>query len=397
MASAMTRQVARMRLMDATLVAGVKVGNVSQWCRLNGVDRRTFYRHRQRIVAEGAWRPRSRRPRSSPAAAPAQVAEQIIGLRAALAPDNGADAIVAALAAVAARDCWRERGWRVPHRSTVNKILKREGLVTPQPQKRPKSSWRRFAYARPRDCYQIDATQVRLASGAPVVVFDVLDDCTRLLAACLAAPAETAAAAIAAITAAAAACGAPAIVLSDNGTAFTSRLTRGGTSSFTRTVTGLGSRLIHSAPYHPQTCGKVERHHQTLKRWLAAQPAQPATLPALQLLLDTYRDHYNTARHHSAHGTTPRQAWDAAASHGGPGHLPRQDDATVQRLTVTSNGNATIAGNCVIHIGRHHAGTTITVIRDQDHLTAYTPSGTPLGHLHINHAKRYQGTLTPAA
>src|ERR1700722_13229065 len=71
MASAMTRQVARMRLMDATLIAGVKIENVSQWCRLNGVDRRTFYRHRQRIGAEGGWAPRSRRARSSPAAAPA--------------------------------------------------------------------------------------------------------------------------------------------------------------------------------------------------------------------------------------------------------------------------------------------------------------------------------------
>jgi putative transposase len=74
----------------------------------------------------------------------------------------------------------------------VNKVLKREGLVTPQPQKRPKSSFRRFAYARPWDCYQIDATEVKLATGEAVVVFDVLDDCTRLLAACHAAPAETA-------------------------------------------------------------------------------------------------------------------------------------------------------------------------------------------------------------
>src|ERR1700722_14397305 len=133
MASAMTRQVARMRLMDATLIAGVKIENVSQWCRLNGVDRRTFYRHRQRIGAEGGWAPRPRRPRCSPAAPPAQVAEQIIGLRAALVPDNGADAIVAALAVIAPRDRWAERGWRGPARSPVNKILKREGAGGGEP------------------------------------------------------------------------------------------------------------------------------------------------------------------------------------------------------------------------------------------------------------------------
>ena len=204
-----------MRLMDATLAAGVTITNVARWCRDNQVDRRTFYRHRARIEAEGGWAPRSRRPRSSPGATPDPVVAQIVRLRAELAPDNGADMIVARLAELAAADGWAGRGWPVPHRSTVNKILKREGLVTPQPAKRPKSSYRRFAYARPRDCYQIDATGLKLATGQAVVVFDVLDDCTRLLAACRAAPAETAAAAITAITAAAAAHGAPAIVLCD--------------------------------------------------------------------------------------------------------------------------------------------------------------------------------------
>ena len=55
-----------MRLMDATITAGVKITNVSEWCRVNGVNRRTFYRHQQRIGAEGAWQPRSRRPKTSP-------------------------------------------------------------------------------------------------------------------------------------------------------------------------------------------------------------------------------------------------------------------------------------------------------------------------------------------
>ena len=215
MALVMARQAAKMRLMDATITAGVKVGNVSEWCRVNGADRRTFYRHRARIGAEGSWAPRSRRPKTSPGATPAPAAAEIVRLRKELAPDNGADAIIAALGGVAAAQDWAGRGWRVPHRSTVNKILKRAGLVRPEPAKRPRSSFRRFAYARPRDCYQLDATEVKLAGGTAVVVFEVLDDCTRLLAACRAAPAETSTAAIDAITAAAAAHGAPGIVLCD--------------------------------------------------------------------------------------------------------------------------------------------------------------------------------------
>jgi putative transposase len=383
-----------MRLMDAMLAAGVQIGNVSEWCRVNGVDRRTFYRHKARIEAEGSWQPRSRRPKTSPGATPQEIVAQIVALRGELAPDNGADAIIAALVPAAAAQGWAQRGWRVPHRSTVNKILARHGLVTAQPAKRPRSSFRRFAYARPRDCYQIDATEVKLASGEAVVIFDVLDDCTRLLAACHAAPAETAAAAVAAITAAAAAHGAPGIVLCDNGTAFSGGRARG-QGAFTRTVTAMGTRLIHSSPYHPQTCGKVERHHQTLKRWLAPPPP-PATLPALQHLLDDYRGYYNTRRHHTTLGATPRHAWDTAPAHGGPGHLPAQDDATIHHLTVTANGTIKL-GNHKISLGTHRARQRITAIRDHDRVTCYTPDGTPIGHIHLNHDKTYQGSLTPAA
>jgi putative transposase len=385
-----------MKLMDATIEAGVKV-NVTAWCEANGISRRTFYRHRQRIEAEGSWQPRSRRPKTSPGVTPPAVVAQIVALRAELAPASGADAIIAALAGRAAADGWAARGWRVPHRSTVNKILKREGLVTPDPRKRPRSSWRRFAYARPRDCYQIDATGVKLATGATAVVFDVLDDCTRLLAACHAADAETAAAATTALRAAAAACGAPGIVLCDNGSAFTGgpNARGAGASAFSRAVTALRARLIHSSPYHPQTCGKVERHHQTLKNWLATQPL-PATIPELQTLLDTYRTWYNTRRHHTAIATTPRHAWDSAPAHGGPGHLPRQDDATIHKLTVAANGTIAL-GALKISAGTTRAGQAITIIRDHDRVTAYTPGGQPIGHIHLDHNKTYQGTLTPAA
>ena len=384
-----------MRLMDATIAAGVKIGNVTRWCEVNGVDRRTFYRHKQRIEAEGGWVPRSRRPQSSPGATPAAVAAEIVRLRGELAPDNGADAIIAALGQIAERDGWERQGLRVPHRSTVNKVLKRAGLVTAQPQKRPKSSWRRFSCARPRDCYQIDATVVKLAAGEAVVVFDVVDDCTRLLAACRAADAENAKATVAAITAAARACGAPGLVLCDNGSAFSGGLTRG-QGAFTRAVTGLGARLIRSSPYHPQTCGKVERHHQTLKRWLACQGPPAATLTDLQVLLDAYREYYNTRRHHTAVKTTPQRAWDTAETYGGPGHLPRQDDATVHRLTVAPNGSVGLGG-LSIHIGQPHAGTKVTAIRDNGHVTVYNAAGEPLGHLHLDHGKCYQGPLQPAA
>jgi putative transposase len=391
---AMGKRTAKMKYMDAALTAEITIGNVSEWCRVNGVNRRTFYRHRARIEAEGSWRPRSRRPKTSPGQTPPEVEAVIVRLRGELGADNGADSILPALREVAAREGWQARGLRVPARSTVNRVLSRAGLVVPQPAKRPRSSYRRFAYARPRDCYQVDATVVKLADGTAAAVFDVLDDCTRLLVACTAAPAEDGASAAAAVQAAVAACGAPGIVLCDNGTAFSGGAARG-QGKFARAVTAAGSRIIRSSPYHPQTCGKVERHHQTLKKWLAARPAA-ADLARLQALLDEYRHWYNTGRRHAAVQATPRQAWDSAASLGGPGCLPAQDDATVHKLTVRENG-AIKVGRLNISVGRARAGTRVTAIRDHGRVTVYTAAGEPLGCLRLDYSKTHQGTLTEVA
>jgi len=222
-----------------------------------------------------------------------------------------------------------------------------------------------------------------------VAVFDVLDDCTRMLVACHAAPAETAQAAITAISKAITAHGAPALVLSDNGAAFTSRLQpNAAPSRFTRAVTAHGTRLIHSSPYHPQTCGKVERHHQTLHRWLAQQPA-PRTLRSLQRLLDTYRAYYNTRRRHSALDRhTPQHAWTTATTHGGPTKPPHQSDATVHRPRVSATGTIRI-GRHRIGIGTRYRGSTLTAVRDRDHATVYTPDGHPLGTAHLTPDSTY--------
>lgn len=395
----MTRKRAIMQLMDAMHTTGAKIDNVSLWCRVNGVDRRTFYRHRARARAEGQWRPRSRRPKSTPHATPEPVVAEILRLRSALAPDNGADFIRDELGPVAAAQSWAARGWTVPSRATINRLLTKHGLLVSNPRKRPRASWRRFSYARPRDCYQIDATETALADGTTAVVFDVIDDCTRTLVACRAARSETTAAAIEAITAAFDEFGAPAIVLSDNGSAFTGhhRHDNAGPTRFARTVTTAGTRLIHSSPYHPQTCGKVERHHQTLKKWLASQPA-PATLDDLQTLLETYREYYNTRRRHSAIGRrTPHEAWNDTTARGGPTFPPAQTDATIHQLKVTTNGTVYLGKRMRLLIGRERTGHTITVIRDGDRATAYTSNGDPIGYTHLDHTKTWQGALTPAA
>ncbi|SRR6266540_4150912 len=382
------------KAMDALLQAGARVGNVAAWCREHGVNPRTFYRHRARIEAEGSWREWSRRPHHSPGATDAELERWICKLRAELAPDNGADYIRDALAGLHAQT---GPAWTVPSRSTINRVLDRNDLLQRNPKKRPRSSWRRFAYARPRDCYQIDATEIRLADGTPVVVFDVLDDCTRMLVACHAAPSETTDAAITAITKAFTEHGPPAIVLADNGAAFTHHHLNphAGPSRFARTVHAAGTHLIHSSPYHPQTCGKVERHHQTLKRWLDTQPTA-ATLTELQQQLDTYRGYYNTRRGHSAlpRRATPAHAWTNAPHHGGAHHLPVQTDATVHYRRVTTTGVISIGHGQRLSVGAHRRGHTMTIIRDHNHITVYTADGDPIGHATLTGDATYT-RLTP--
>lgn len=386
---------ALMRLLDATLVAYVVHGasvfepsGVAAWCRTNRISRATLYRHLARIQQEGAWRPRSRAPRRRPGATPQALVTAILELRASLAPENGPVTIHYHLGQRA-----ELAGYRLPCPATIHRILRRHNLVEPAPKKRPKSSWRRFAYARPRDCYQIDATTVTLAGGTRVVVFEVLDDSTRTLVGTRAALRETSADAIAVMKVAFTTFGVPALVLSDNGLAFAAR-TAGSISRFARLINGQGARLIHSSPYHPQTCGKVERHHRTFKDWLALQPA-PATLPELQALCDTYQQWYNTTRPHSALKSPPLQAWNNAVELGSPQHLPVQHDATVKRSKVSPIGIIK-TGQHTLSVGTHHAGQTMTVIRDGDHVTVYDPNGKPLGHLLIDHTRAHQGQLTAA-
>lgn len=380
-----------MRLLDAQLAAGVRV-NAAEFAREHGVSVRTVYRHQARVRVEGQWQPRSRRPHTSPKATPAELVAWILKLRDELGLDNGADHIRDALIDVHART---RPAWPVPARSTINRVLARNDKLARNPKKRPRSSWRRFVYAQPRDCYQQDGTEVDLADGSTAVIFDVLDDCTRYLVACRAHPSETAHGAIDAAAHAVREMGAPALWLTDNGAAFTARLSQPGKgiSTFTHTVLDWGTRLIHSSPYHPQTCGKVERHHQTLKKWLRTQP-KATTIEHLQTQLDAYRRYYNNRRHSALpRRITPAQAWAAAESLGGPTSPPRQADATLHRCQVHRNGHIAVGGHRM-SVGTARAGTTVTAIRDGTRATVYDADGNPLGHAYLDPAKRYV-TFTP--
>ena len=138
-------------------------------------------RHLQRLLAryrEGgldALEPRSRRPKTTPIATPKDIRERVIGLRAQLTA-NGLDAGPETI-----RWHLEREGLRAPSTSTIRRILHAAGLITPQPRKRPRSSYTRFEMAQPNEMWQSDFIHWRLADGTDVEVLNWLDDHSRYL------------------------------------------------------------------------------------------------------------------------------------------------------------------------------------------------------------------------
>jgi transposase InsO family protein len=236
--------------------------NVTRFCQDHGVSTWFFWdlRRRHRVEGEAVLAPKSRAAHTVANKTPAEVEEAIVRTRKELV-DAGWDAGPATIA-FHLRDLPG-----VPHEATIWRILKARGLVIDDPSKAPKAARRSFTAERANDCWQLDDTGWQLADGTEVEILNVLDDHSRLAVASQALPVCTGAATFAVLAAIAAVIGWPARFLSDNATPFRHVLADA--------LGRLGVAAGHSRPYHPQTCGKVERFHQTLKRWLCAQPPRP--------------------------------------------------------------------------------------------------------------------------
>src|SRR5215211_1508171 len=272
------------------VVLEVVSGNltVSAAARAYGLSRQHVHRLLKRYHEGGldAVDPRSRRPASNPRAMSDEVIIAIVTLREQLSAD-GLDAGPLTLQ-------WHlaQRGLHVPSTSTIRRILHHHGLITPQPRKRPKSSYRRFEACQPNECWQSDFTHWTLADGTDTEILSWLDDHSRYLLACTAYRRISVGDVVASFTDTAATYGLPASTLTDNGSVYTSRFTHGH-NDFERLLASLGITQKNGHPGHPQTQGKIERFHRTLKLWLIARP-RPATIAELQTLLDTFATIYNT-------------------------------------------------------------------------------------------------------
>jgi transposase InsO family protein len=378
---------------------------VAQVAAEYGVSRSWLYEllARYRREGEAVFEPRSRRPKRTPNATPEDVVELIVELREKLTAtglDSGPDTI----------------GWHLEHhhgvkvgRTTISRHLVARGLVVPEPKKKPKSSYIRFAAEQPNECWQSDFTHYRLTrpdgtAGIDVEILSWLDDCSRFALSVTAHRRVTGDIVLTTFRETIATHGIPASTLTDNGMVFTTRLSggKGGRNGFEHELRKLNVVQKNSRPSHPTTCGKVERFQQTLKKWLRGQPDQPTTLEQLQALLDRFVAEYN---HRRPHRSLPHRATPATVYTSRPKASPEQGARAtdthdrLRRDRVDTGGKITLRHQGRLYsigIGRTHARTRVLVlVQDLNIRIVNAATGELLRDLILDPSKRYQGTGRP--
>jgi transposase InsO family protein len=350
---------------------------------------------RYRAEGEAAFEPRSRRPKTSPNAISPDTVALIIALRKDLS-GQGLDAGPHTIA------------WHLHHRhgttvsaATISRYLTRAGLVTPDPAKRPRSSYIRFAAELPNECWQSDFIHWQLAGGQETEILTWIDDHSRYALSITAHNRVTGPIVLETFRAACARHGTPAATLTDNGMVFTTRLSggKGGRNGLEHELRRLGITQKNGRPNHPQTQGKVERFQLTLEQWLSKQePA--ATLAGLQAQLDTFTAIYNEKRPHRSlpHRATPATAYQARPK-AAPGDRTADTHNRVRRDRIDHSGVVTLRHAGRLHhigIGRTHARTHILLLVQDLHIRVINAAtGELLRELTLDPDRDYQPTGRP--
>ena len=384
----MGQKVVTMEMKYAAMFAAVQSGaeSVSQVCDRVGISRKSYYKYRARFEAEGldGLRPRSRRPTRSPHQTPPEMVELILVARDKLAEegwDNGA---------LSVRNRLLREGEVPPSWRTIHRVLVRAGVVVPQPQKRSRSSRRRFEFPAPEDCWQMDGFDTCLADGQPATVFEIKDDCSRTQVANLAWPGEETIGAWECVARGIDDFGCPRLFLTDNSLAFSGKLHHT-VVLLEKNLIKLGIKPITSRPWHPQTCGKNERGHQTLQKWLRARPV-PASLAELQALLDSYQSEYNNRPHQGLDvNQTPLERRIAATRPRPPRSV--HEPMIVRHVKVRARGYIGWDG-CEIAIGRQLVGRTLLVFATGDDLIIFYRH-LLVRELTLDRTRRYQSRPAP--
>ncbi len=342
---------------------------------------------RYRLEGPEGLAPRSRRPHSSPTRIADRFEDEIVALHKELAGD-GLDA-----GAVTVHFHLAQRHRRPPSVSTVFRVLKARGFVTLQPQKRPKSSYRRFCADLPNECWQADMTHVELDNGDVYEVLNMIDDHSRLCVASRAMGVVKAADVVRVLHKAAETWGYPASFLTDNGLIFSTQRQHQVAGVTEQALFSLGIEAKHARPYHPQTCGKVERFHQTVKKFLVAQEGI-ATKKQLQRQLDRFVTYYNEVRPHRGIGRkTPAAVYGAREKAVPSPSFVKVGDRRLRLDRIDKSGRITLRHRGRLHhigIGNAYAGWRVAMLIDGLDIEIVGLDGSPLRRLVLDPTKDYQ-------
>jgi transposase InsO family protein len=277
---------------ELVLLASGENANVSQLCRRFGVSRKTLYKWRSRGREGGieALADRSRRPHSCPGRTSEDWEQRVLEVRQAH-PAWGGRKIRAVLG--------RDHATGVPSPSTITRILQRHDRIDAAASAAARA-YKRFEHPAPNDLWQMDFKgDFALSVGGRCYPLTILDDHSRYnlcLAACDNQRRETVWTHLQRVFAR---YGLPRILLADNGPPWGVGHEPGAYTRLEAWLMRLDVKVIHGRPYHPQTQGKEERFHRTLKVEVL-QDRIFEDLPRTQAVFDPWRRMYNGFRPHEA-------------------------------------------------------------------------------------------------
>ena len=263
--------------------------NFSALCREFGITRHTGYKWVERYDAGQPLTDRSRRPHTSPSKTPEEVELLILAVRSEN-PGWGAKTI---------RDVLLKEGHRnIPCAKTVNNILNRYGCISLE-ESQKRQPFTRFEKALCNQMWQADFKgEFRMADNKYCYPLDIIDDHSRF-AIKIAPHLSTANVVIPVFTEAFREFGLPDSILSDNGAQFAGF--KKGYTQFERWLMDLDILPIHGRIKHPQTQGKIERFHRTMKNELLNH-TQISNIEDAKIKFCIWRDKYNNLRPHEALG-----------------------------------------------------------------------------------------------
>jgi transposase InsO family protein len=263
--------------------------NIAALCRSAGISRKTGYKWlaRRRAAPDLPLADCSRRPLRSPGRTDAEIERRIVQMRR-QHPAWGARKLKRRL---------EDLAQAMPARSTVNGILSRHGLIDPRASAQHTPT-RRFERSSPNELWQMDFKGHFAVDAGRCHPLTMLDDCSRfnlLLRACVD---ETCDTVKQGLIDAMRQYGMPQAILADNGPPW-GDCGQGNFTTLSLWLMRRGVRVLHGRPRHPQTQGKEERFHRTLKVE-AIGNRRFVDCADCQRVFDAWRQTYNLHRPHEA-------------------------------------------------------------------------------------------------